>query len=147
VGDAVLVGHNVRFDTAFLDVALRATGRPGLSHTCVDTLTLARRLLPDEVPDRRLSTLAGYFQAATPPTHRALDDALATGEVLHGLLARAAPLGVQTLDDLLVQARDRRFEGHGRARRAYARLKRTARRFLRPRRRAPRRGPRARSGG
>ncbi len=130
LGDAVLVGHNLRFDTSFLDVALRATGRPGLSHIRVDTLALARRLLSDEVPDRRLSTLAGYFEAATRPTHRALDDALATAEVLLGLLERAAPLGVLTLDDLLRQARHPKFERHGPAWRAYAALKRRARRFL-----------------
>src|SRR5205823_5372508 len=35
------------------------------------------------------------------PTHRALDDALATGELLHMLLERAASFGVLGLDDLV----------------------------------------------
>ena len=101
VGDAVIVGHNVRFDLGFLAAALAATGRPCLTNRWVDTCALARRLVADEVPNARLSTLAGHFRVRHQPTHRALDDALATGEVLHCLLERAGRLGVLALDDLL----------------------------------------------
>ncbi len=101
LGDAVLVGHNLRFDTSFLDAALHATGRRPLHQPRVDTLALARRLLAGEVPDRRLSTLAGFFRTDIAPTHRALDDVLATAGVLHGLLERAGTFGVLALDDLL----------------------------------------------
>ncbi|MGH9039455.1 MAG: exonuclease domain-containing protein, partial [Acidimicrobiia bacterium] len=101
LGDAVLVGHNLRFDTSFLDAALVATGRRPLSQPRVDTLGLARRLLTDEVPNRRLGTLAHFFGTDTVPNHRALDDVLATAGVLHGLLERAGPFGILALDDLL----------------------------------------------
>ena len=101
VGDAVIVGHNVRFDLSFLAAALLATDRPRLTNRWVDTCALARRLVADEVPNARLSTLAGHFRVRHRPTHRALDDALATGEVLHCLLERAGRLGVLALDDLL----------------------------------------------
>ena len=101
VGGAVLVGHNLRFDTAFLDADLLARGRPRLANPRVDTLTLARRLIRDEVPDCRLATLATRFRTAVQPTHRALDDVLATAEVLHCLFERAAGFGVLALDDLL----------------------------------------------
>jgi DNA polymerase III subunit epsilon len=101
LGDAVVVGHNLRFDTAFLDAALNACGRRPLHQPRVDTLALARRLVGDEVPNRRLSTLARFFHTATQPTHRALDDVLATAGVLHGLLERAGTFGVLALDDLL----------------------------------------------
>ena len=100
VAGAVLVGHNLRFDTSFLDADLVARGRPRLSNPRVDTLTLARRLVRDEVPDCRLATLAARFQTVTRPTHRALDDVLATAEVLHALFERAAGFGVLALDDL-----------------------------------------------
>ena len=51
----------------------------------LDTAALARRVLTrDEVPNRKLGTLAGYFRTTTQPTHRALDDARATVDVLHG---------------------------------------------------------------
>ena len=99
---AVIVGHNVRYDLAFLDAALAAHGYPPLlSHRRVDTLGIARRLVRDEVTDLRLATLARHLRVPTTPTHRALEDALATGEVLHALLERAGTLGVLALDDLL----------------------------------------------
>jgi len=101
LGGAVLVGHNLRFDTSFLDADLIARGRPRLANPRVDTLTLARRFVRDEVPDCRLATLAARFRAVAQPTHRALDDVLATAEVLHALFERAAGFGVLALDDLL----------------------------------------------
>ncbi|HVF76339.1 MAG TPA: DEDD exonuclease domain-containing protein [Acidimicrobiales bacterium] len=99
--DAVIVGHNIRFDLSFLNAALAAASRPKLANRSVDTCALARRLVRDEVPNCKLSTLAQHFRVAHKPTHRALDDALATGEVLHALLERAGSLGVLALDDLL----------------------------------------------
>ncbi len=101
VGDAVIVGHNIRFDCAFLDAALVAHGYPRLTNRRVDTLALARRLVRDEVPNLRLHTLANHFRTSVEPTHRAYADAAATAEVLHALLERAASYGVLGLDDLL----------------------------------------------
>ena len=71
----------------------------------VDTLPLARRLVRDEVPDCRLGTLAHRFRLDHRPTHRALDDAMATADLLHVLLERAAGLGVLGLDDLVALPR------------------------------------------
>lgn len=101
VGDAVIVGHNVGFDLGFINTALRRSERSAFRNTVVDTLPLARRLVRDEVPDCRLGTLANRFRLTTRPTHRALDDAMATAELLHLLLERAAALGVMGLDDLV----------------------------------------------
>lgn len=99
--DAVIVGHNVRFDVSFLNAALSQLGRPRLAERSIDTLALARRLLRDEVPNCRLSTLADRLRLSHKPSHRALDDALATGDLLHFLLERAATLGVLGLEDLI----------------------------------------------
>jgi DNA polymerase-3 subunit epsilon len=101
VGGAVVVGHNVRFDLNFLRSALDQTERPRLGNQYIDTFALARRLVRDEVPNLKLGTLASRLRLSHTPTHRALDDALATGELLHVLLERAAGLGVTGLDDLL----------------------------------------------
>jgi len=101
IGNAVIVGHNVRFDISFLDAALARQGRPRLGNVRVDTVALARRLVRDEVPNLRLSTLARAFRTSVQPTHRALDDTLATAEVLHVMIERAAAYGVLALDDLL----------------------------------------------
>src|SRR5918998_4930209 len=101
VGGAVLVGHNLRFDVGFLDAALVADDRSPVGLRAVDTLALARRLLRDEVPDHRLGTLADHLGLDHRPTHRALDDVLATADLLHALLERATAFGVSVLDDLL----------------------------------------------
>lgn len=101
IGGSVIVGHNVRFDLRFLDAALRRSARPRCANQWVDTAALARRLVRDEVPNCRLATLADRLRLDHRPSHRALDDALATGDLLHLLLERAGRLGVLGLDDLL----------------------------------------------
>ncbi len=100
IGGAVLVGHNVRFDIAFLDAALRAHDYPTLSHRRIDTCSLARRLVRSEVANCKLGTLAAHFAFAHQPTHRALADVRATADLLFFLLERAAGYGVLGLDDL-----------------------------------------------
>jgi DNA polymerase-3 subunit epsilon len=68
----------------------------------LDTAALARRALTrDEVPNRKLGTLAQFFRAAVQPTHRALDDARATVDVLHGLIERLGSYKVHTLGDAI----------------------------------------------
>ena len=100
LGPAVIVGHNVRFDLRFLQAALSGSGHRPLANQWVDTCALARRLVRDEVPNCRLGTLAERMRLPHKPTHRALADALATGDLLHALLERAGNLGVLGLDDL-----------------------------------------------
>jgi DNA polymerase-3 subunit epsilon len=107
IGDAVIVGHNIRFDMSFLNAAAARLGYAGLSNDTVDTAGLARRLVRDEVRNLRLHTLAAHFRSPVTPIHRALDDARATAHVLHGLLERAGSLGVTNLDDLLQLPRAR----------------------------------------
>ena len=100
IGSAVIVGHNVRFDMRFLQAALVSSGRAPLPNRFVDTCALARRLVRDEVPNCQLGTLAERLRLPHRPSHRALADALATGDLLHALLERAGSLGVLGLDDL-----------------------------------------------
>jgi DNA polymerase-3 subunit epsilon len=100
IGDAVIVGHNVGFDLGFLAAALARDGRHPLTNARVDTVALARRLLRDQVPNCRLDTLAERLGLPHRPSHRALDDALATADLLHVLIERSGRLGVTGLDDL-----------------------------------------------
>jgi DNA polymerase III subunit epsilon len=98
---AVLVAHNAPFDVGFLRLACHATGYAWHNPAVVDTAVLARRVLTrDEVPNCRLSTLAPFFHSGTQPIHRALADARATVDVLHGLIERVGSLGVQSLPEL-----------------------------------------------
>ena len=102
--DTVLVGHNIGFDVAFLRAAFERAGHPRYDPMRIDTVALARRLVRDEVPDCRLGTLASRLRLDHRPTHRALDDALATTDLLHLLIERASGLGVLGLDDLVTLA-------------------------------------------
>ncbi|MFB9840187.1 DEDD exonuclease domain-containing protein, partial [Actinoallomurus acaciae] len=98
---AVLVAHNAPFDMGFLKAACAAQERPWPAPAVLDTADLARRLLTrDEVPNCKLSTLARFFRTATEPCHRALADAKATVDVLHGLFERAGAFGVESLEEL-----------------------------------------------
>lgn len=101
LGDAVIVGHNVSYDLGYLNAAMERSGREKLPNRVLDTLRLARRLVRDEVPNCRLGTLAQRFRLPNQPSHRALDDALATGDLLHLLIERATAFGVCGLDDLI----------------------------------------------
>ncbi|KNX36950.1 DEDD exonuclease domain-containing protein [Luteipulveratus halotolerans] len=99
--DTVLVAHNAPFDVTFLKVNAERLGLPWPGHRVVDTAHLARQLVTrDEAPNRKLSSLAQLFGAATTPDHRALHDARATVDVLHALLGRVGNLGVHTLEEL-----------------------------------------------
>ncbi|WP_241661350.1 DEDD exonuclease domain-containing protein [Thermomonospora catenispora] len=97
----VLVAHNAPFDVGFLKAACAAQGYPWPAFPVVDTVDLARRVLTrDEVPDCRLATLARHFRSTADPRHRALADARATVDVLHGLIERLGSLGVHSLEEL-----------------------------------------------
>ncbi|MGF1617438.1 MAG: DEDD exonuclease domain-containing protein [Acidimicrobiia bacterium] len=111
IGDAVLVGHNVRFDMSFLNAATDRLGYARLDNARVDTAALGRRLIRGEVRNLKLASLAAFFRSPVVPNHRALDDAKATAHVLHGLLERAGSLGVTNIDDLLAlpQAKGARY--------------------------------------
>ncbi len=116
---SVLVAHNAPFDTGFLRRACEGLGYPYPRWPVLDTASLARSiLLRDEVSDCRLATLARHFRAATTPNHRALVDARATVDVLHGLIERVGNLGVHTLEDL--QEFSRRVSPQRRAKRTWA---------------------------
>jgi DNA polymerase-3 subunit epsilon len=97
----VLVAHNAPFDLGFLVAACGDCGLAWPGFTVLDTVMLARQVMdPDEVPDCKLGTLAGFFGARTAPSHRALADARATADVLGWLIRRLAHRGIRTLQQL-----------------------------------------------
>lgn len=98
---AVLVAHNAGFDVGFLRAAAERNHLPWPKVPVLCTVRLARRVLSrDEAPSVKLSALARLFGASTTPTHRALDDARATVDVLHGLIERVGNQGVHTYTEL-----------------------------------------------
>ncbi|PID96298.1 MAG: endonuclease [Actinomycetales bacterium] len=98
---AVLVAHNAGFDISFLKAAAASLDIPWPGFPVVDTVTLARHVVPrGETRNHKLATLAAFFGAEVTPDHRALHDARATVDVLHGLLARVGNIGVNSLEEL-----------------------------------------------
>ncbi len=99
--DAVFVAHNAGFDIGFLRAATQQCDIPWPRPRVLCTVRLARRVLSrEEAPSVRLAALARLFAVAAQPTHRALDDARATVEVLHALIERVGNQGVHTYADL-----------------------------------------------
>ena len=97
----VLVAHNAPFDVGFLKHFNAQQGRAWPAFEVVDTAKLARRVITrDDAPNCKLSSLARVFRSTTTPNHRALSDARATVDVLHGLMERLGGLGVHTLEEL-----------------------------------------------
>lgn len=97
----VLVAHNAPFDIGFLKASAANQNYLWPKYQILDTARLARQvLLRDEVINCKLATLAQFFRTDTSPNHRALDDAKATVDVLHGLLERLGSFGVTTFDEL-----------------------------------------------
>jgi DNA polymerase-3 subunit epsilon/ATP-dependent DNA helicase DinG len=92
VGDAPVVGHNVRFDLGFLQKA-------GLFqyNEVIDTYELAAVLMPT-ASRYNLGALGKQLGILLPATHRALDDARVTMAALNKLfeIARELPLEVIT---------------------------------------------------
>jgi len=97
--ETVVVAHNSPFDMSFLKAAATVHEYEWPNYATIDTARLARAVLErDEVVNCKLGTLAHFFGAQTSPNHRALDDALATVDVLHGLIERLAGHGVTTFE-------------------------------------------------
>ena len=94
IGSAPIVGHNIRFDTGFLD-------RRGLrlSNPRCDTWDLAFVLFPG-LQEYSLPKLAEWLSVSHDRPHRALEDALATKEVFVKLVDRLSELDVYALAEM-----------------------------------------------
>ena len=99
--ETVLVAHNSPFDMSFLKAAALVHEYEWPNYLTVDTARLARAVLDrDEVVNCKLGTLAEFFKTSVSPNHRALDDALATVDVLHGIIERLAGHDVSTFEEM-----------------------------------------------
>ncbi len=99
--ETVVVAHNSPFDLSFLKAAAKAHEMDWPDYVTVDTARLARAVLDrDEVINCKLSTLADFFGATTSPNHRALEDAMATVDVLHGLIERLTGFDVHSFEQM-----------------------------------------------
>lgn len=101
IRESILVGHNLRFDTSFLNAELRRAGIPLLSCQTICTLRLARRLLRG-LPSKGLGRLIQHFGITVEARHRALADAEATKDIFLRFLGQLADeYGITSVDALL----------------------------------------------
>lgn len=84
VGKDILVGHNVGFDTGFINHNLALIGEFPLLNTSWDTVELSRIYLPF-VANHKLGTMVREFDIPLENAHRADADAVAAGELLIAL--------------------------------------------------------------
>ncbi len=98
----VFVAHNAPFDLSFLKASAALHGYAWPNFRVIDTVKAARFVLTkDDVANYQLGTLAVYFRTEIAPNHRALDDALATVDVLHGIVERMGTFGITTINQML----------------------------------------------
>lgn len=95
VGDAPILGHNVKFDIGFL----RKSGLFQYQQT-LDTYELASVLMP-AASRYNLGSLGQQLNIPLPATHRALDDARVTHACYVRLLDLARELPLETLQEIV----------------------------------------------
>jgi DNA polymerase-3 subunit epsilon/ATP-dependent DNA helicase DinG len=95
IGEARLLGHNIRFDLGFLQ-----RGLPLVNHEVVDTYQLAAVLLPS-ASRYNLGALGKELGVLLPATHRALDDARVTHAIYLRLVELARQLSVELVQEIV----------------------------------------------
>lgn len=82
----ILVAHNAPFDIGFLQAAISHLQQPMPKHKVIDTLTLARALVP-QARNHKLQTLTEHFKIESTTYHRALADSYHVRGLLTMLIA------------------------------------------------------------
>ena len=81
MGDAVLIAHNISFDIPFFNSILQRLGRQALANKTICTNLMTKYLMPN-LMNTNLHYMSKIFGISHRKAHRALDDALATAELL-----------------------------------------------------------------
>lgn len=93
MGDDVLVAHNATFDIGFINQGFEKIGLEKVENPIIDTLELARFLLP-QLKNHRLNTLCKHFNIELTQHHRAIYDAEATGHLTWKLVKQLLEKGI-----------------------------------------------------
>jgi DNA polymerase III subunit epsilon len=96
---AVLVAYNTPFDLSFLSMEFRLAGFPPIGNYTVDTLVIARQLIPG-LSTYRQEHVARTAGVPSPVTHRALQDAMTTAHLFMLFTSVLKAHHCQTVADL-----------------------------------------------
>ncbi|MFQ6117894.1 MAG: exonuclease domain-containing protein, partial [Candidatus Bipolaricaulia bacterium] len=99
IGKMRLAAHNAEFDRGFLEAAAARLNIPLPQYDWLDTLLLARALLP-RLSSHKLETLARELGLPQEELHRAAADAERVGLLLIELLQRGLEVGLGALESL-----------------------------------------------
>ncbi|WP_319477558.1 3'-5' exonuclease [Marispirochaeta aestuarii] len=105
---AILVGHNINFDLAFLDAGCRKSGKVMPSSPGIDTCSFARSVLKGE-PSYSLENLSRRYGLGNGNHHRALDDARAAMGLLSLIVSRIPDAGELKASDIIRRSRTRPY--------------------------------------
>ncbi|MFD1018460.1 ATP-dependent DNA helicase DinG [Thalassobacillus hwangdonensis] len=98
--DAYIVAHNIQFDLGFLNFELQHNQLKPLDNPVIDTVELARILLPQS-SSFKLGQLAEQLSLDHTDPHRALSDTRVTAELLEHLFKKLNSLPAETIEQLL----------------------------------------------
>ena len=100
-GDHLLVAHNGRFDIGMLNMACRQLGEEEIHNTWVDSLPLARHLLP-LMRSYRLGAVCSYYKITynAEEAHRADYDADVLGQAFNAMIEDLKKRNVVNVDQL-----------------------------------------------
>lgn len=93
IGDDILVAHNAGFDISFINQGFEQIGIEKTTNPVIDTLELARLVLP-QLKSHRLNGLCKYYGIELTQHHRAIYDTEATAYLLWRLLQEAEEKGI-----------------------------------------------------
>jgi CRISPR-associated protein Cas2 len=85
VGHLPVISHNANSDCSFLRYACFKCGLPLFSNRCIDTLSLAKRIMRD-AKDYELPALAAYFGEETRESHRSVNNCQMTYHLYEKLI-------------------------------------------------------------
>lgn len=98
IKDSVLVAHNASFDVGFIREKLKLINS-SLNNPILDTLELARSVFPN-LKNHKLNNIAKYLDVELLNHHRAVDDAVATKDILLKILDLLNEKGIISFDQI-----------------------------------------------
>jgi DNA polymerase-3 subunit epsilon len=99
MGDSILVAHNTSFDVPFFNSVLLRLGKPVLENKSLCTNLMTKYLIP-HLMNSNLNYMSKIFHISHNQAHRALDDAIATSELLLIYLNIFIDKGIQKINHL-----------------------------------------------
>ncbi|QDK40737.1 hypothetical protein DOM21_04555 [Bacteriovorax stolpii] len=81
MGDSILVAHNTSFDVPFFNSVLKRLGKPELQNKSICTNLMTKYMIPN-ILSSNLNYMSKIFDLKHQKAHRALDDTMASAELL-----------------------------------------------------------------